>query len=173
MSAQAAVCIVTKVMSNFPVSSQCVQAFAMRSKLEASMQRYASGRSQAGPPQSASHPPEHLHRAFHITLEPEGIDELADVPSALHSYFQSLVLSQQGRLDHSRSALPDTDHTLRLPPPTPTPSLRLPPFLCGLRAITVGLPRQPQVCPFHYCLRALSTHCTFACVLRQCSACVL
>lgn len=79
-----------------------VQAFGMRSKLEASMQRYASGRSQLGPLQSS---PDHLHRAFHITLEPDAIDELADVPSALHSYFQSLVLSQQARLDHGRSAL--------------------------------------------------------------------
>ena len=69
------------------------------------MQRYAGGRSQGGAPQSTPHPPEHLHRAFHITLEPDAIDELADVPSALHSYFQTLVLSQQGRPDHDRSAL--------------------------------------------------------------------
>lgn len=78
-----------------------VQAFAMRGKLEATMQRYASGRSQSGSLQTS---PDHLHRAFHITLEPDTIDELADVPSALHSYFQSLVLSQQDRLDHGRSA---------------------------------------------------------------------
>ena len=82
----------------------------MRGKLEASMQQYASGRSQGGPAQSGPHPPEHVHRAFHITLEPDAIDELADVPSALHSYFQSLVLSQQGRLDHIRSALPVSKH---------------------------------------------------------------
>lgn len=76
----------------------------MRSKLETSMQRYASGRSQGGDPHSNPNPPDHLYRAFHITLEPDAIDELADVPSALHSYFQSLVLSQQGRLDHTRFA---------------------------------------------------------------------
>lgn len=74
----------------------------MRGKLEWTMQRYASGRSQSGTLQTS---PEHLHRAFHITLEPDTINELADVPSALHSYFQSLVLSQQDRLDHGRSAL--------------------------------------------------------------------
>lgn len=100
------------------------------------MQRYASGRSQGGPsqPQSGPHTPEHVHRAFHITLEPDAVDELADVPSALHSYFQSLVLSQQGRLDHIRSALPCptcfkalTTHSppLRVPALPPHPSLML------------------------------------------------
>ena len=103
------VCIALGKLSE-NVSAQRVQAFAMRSKLQASMQRYASGRSQGGPPQSTPQPPEHLHRAFHITLEPDAIDELADVPSALHSYFQSLLLSQRDRLDHTRSGLSVSEH---------------------------------------------------------------
>ena len=76
-----------------------MQAFAVRSRLEATMQRYPSGRSQSGASRVGSG---HLHRSAHASQEPSVIDELADVPTALHNYFQSLIRSQGDKLDRDR-----------------------------------------------------------------------
>ena len=76
-----------------------MQAFTVRSRLEAAVQRHPSGRSHSGASRAGSGP---LHRSAHVSQEPSIIDELADVPTALHNYFQSLVQSQGDKLDHDR-----------------------------------------------------------------------
>ena len=76
-----------------------MQAFTVRSRLEAAVQRQPSGRSHSGASRAGSGP---LHRSAHVSQEPSIIDELADVPTALHNYFQSLVQSQGDKLDHDR-----------------------------------------------------------------------
>ncbi len=83
------------------MSSECIgmQALTVRSRLEATMQRHPSGRSHSGASRANSGP---LHRSAHMSQEPSIIDELADVPTALHNYFQSLVQSQGDKLDHDR-----------------------------------------------------------------------
>jgi len=76
-----------------------MQALTVRSRLEAAVQRHPSGRSHLGASRAGSGP---LHRSAHMSQEPSIIDELADVPTALHNYFQSLVQSQGDKLDHDR-----------------------------------------------------------------------
>ena len=76
------------------------------------MQRHPSGRSHSGASRAGSGPLHHsgasragsgpLHRSAHMSQEPSIIDELADVPTALHNYFQSLVQSQGDKRDHGR-----------------------------------------------------------------------
>lgn len=78
-----------------------MQAFTVRSRREAAMQRYPSGRSNSGASRLGSGP---LQRSNHAAQEPSSIDELADIPTALHNYFQSLVQSQGDKLDHDRYA---------------------------------------------------------------------
>ncbi|KAL0027199.1 hypothetical protein WJX77_002651 [Trebouxia sp. C0004] len=75
------------------------EAFTVRSRLEAAMQRHPSGRSHSGASRAGSGP---LCRSAHVSQEPIIIDELADVPTALHNYFQSLVQSQGDKLNHDR-----------------------------------------------------------------------
>ncbi|KAL0030048.1 hypothetical protein WJX79_003167 [Trebouxia sp. C0005] len=75
------------------------EAFTVRSRLEMAVQRQPSGRSHSGASRAGSGP---LHRSAHMSQEPCIIDELADVPTALHNYFQSLVQSQGDKLDHDR-----------------------------------------------------------------------
>ena len=96
------------------MSSECIgmQALTVSSRLEATMQRHPSGRSHSGASRAGSGPLHHsgasransgpLHRSAHMSQEPSIIDELADVPTALHNYFQSLVQSQGDKLDHDR-----------------------------------------------------------------------
>lgn len=83
------------------ISLECMgmQAFTVRSRLEMAVQRQPSGRSHSGASRAGSGP---LHRSAHMSQEPCIIDELADVPTALHNYFQSLVQSQGDKLDHDR-----------------------------------------------------------------------
>lgn len=76
-----------------------MQALTVRSRLEAAVQRHPSGRSHLGASRAGSGP---LHRSAHMSQEPSIIDELADVPTALHNYFQSLVQTQGDKLDHDR-----------------------------------------------------------------------
>ncbi|KAL0047867.1 hypothetical protein WJX82_001975 [Trebouxia sp. C0006] len=88
------------------------EALTVSSRLEATMQRHPSGRSHSGASRAGSGPLHHsgasransgpLHRSAHMSQEPSIIDELADVPTALHNYFQSLVQSQGDKLDHDR-----------------------------------------------------------------------
>ena len=78
-----------------------MQSFSVRSRLEATMQRYPSGRSQSGASRVGSGHL-HLHRSAHASQEPNVIDELADIPTALHNYFQSLIQSQADKLDRDR-----------------------------------------------------------------------